>query len=357
MRKKNTISVLLGLLTAVVLGMLLLVAQGYNPFEVYGSIIQYSLLSSFGITNTLNRMAILLLTGSSAAFAMRSGVSNLGQYGQLLTGAMLATLVGLYVPGPAILVAPLMLIVSAIGGALYAGLAALFRLKFKMNEFIATLMLNFVAALLTEYLVAYPFLDPNSNWPMSRVISKDVVLPAIGSLDSAFFISVLVAIGLLLYTQMTRPGYENEMMGKNILFSRYGGIKTEKEFVKVMLISGAVAGLAGGLMVAGASQQNRFMPNMGEGYGNDGLMVAIVSNFSIAFVFLYSFVFSILQSGSTGMQLDTDVPSEFTVMLIAITVLSVVAFRSYAGIFIDKMIMKKNEKKVVEGKETINGTH
>jgi len=346
--KKNTIAVSLGLITSVIFGMLLLVFQGFNPIEVYSSILKYSIFSGFGFSNTLNRMAILLLTGISAASALRAGVSNLGQFGQLLMGAMAAVLVGLYVNLPGIILVPLMVISGGVAGALYASIAAIFKLRFQMNEFITTLMLNFLANLFTSYLVAFPFLDPKSNWPMSKVVPKTAVLKSLGNLDPIFVFAVLIGLAVIFYTTKTSDGYESKMMGSNIFFAKYGGVKTNKQFVKIILISGAIAGIAGAFMIIGSSQQNRFMPGLGESFGSDGLMVSIVSNSSIPLVFLYSFVFSVIQSGATGMQLETGVPSEFTIMLIAITVLSVVAFRSYSSIFMDKFEMKKNEKKLRE---------
>lgn len=346
--KKSTSSVLLGIITAIILGMLMLIFQGYNPFQVYGSILSYSLFSSFGITNTLNRMSILLLTSASAALALRSGASNLGQFGQLLTGAMVSMIIGTTFDLPIIIMIPLCMLASMVVGAIYASIATFFKLKFNMNEFITTLMLNFIANLFTDWMVAFPFLDPKSNWPMSRVVNDSAILPSVGGLDSSFIVAILISVCVAIYTLKTRDGYENKMIGKNILFAQYGGVITEKQFIKTMIISGALAGLAGSLMIIGASQQHRFMPGIGRSFGDDGLMVAIVSGNSLPLTVLYSFVFSIMQSGSTGMQLDTGVPSEFTVMLIAITVLSVVAFRSYASIFFEKLEVKRNEKKLKE---------
>lgn len=341
---KKIVIASLGFVTAILLGMLLLLVQGYNPIESYSSIIKYSMFSSFGITNTLNRMGILLLTSSSAAFALGSGVSNLGQFGQLLTGAMAATLIGVYVDLPPFILIPLILIAATVAGSLFALIAGLLKKYFSMNEFITTLMLNFIADSITQYMVSYPFLDPKSNWPMSKVINNNGVLASLGSLDPSVILSFVIFMAMVFYTQFTRDGYELKMMGSNKLFSRTGGVEIDKNFIKVMAISGALAGLAGGLMIVGSSQQNRFLPGFGRSYADDGLMVSILSGNSVPIVFLYSFVFSMLQSGATGMQLDTGVPSEFTVMLIAVTVLSVVAFRSYAETFLNKMALRKKVK-------------
>lgn len=346
---KKGFTVFLGVVTAIVIGMLMLASQGYSPMESYASILKYSLSTSVGISNTINRAVFLLIAGASASIALGSGASNLGQFGQLLMGAMAATLIGLYVPLPSWLLIPLMIIGGMAAGALYAGLAALGRQRFGMNEFIITLMLNFIADYFTRYLITNPLKDPGASWPASPVVPGGAILPAMGKIDCAAFIMIAVYIIAVFYMKKSRTGYEMRIMGKNGLFARVGGCKTDKNFMKVMLSSGALAGLVGVMMIMGASQQHRFLGGLGQGYADDGLMISIVSGNQVTGVFIYAIIFSIFQSGSTGMQLDTGVPSEFTKMLIAITVLSVVTFRSYSGIFLDKLAAFKKTRSLHKG--------
>lgn len=344
MKNKKGFTVLLGIVTAILVGMLLLASQGYSPIQVYSCILNYSLGSDVGQANTINRFVFLLLSGASAAVALGANASNLGQFGQLLMGAMSATLVGVYVNLPSVLLIPLMLIVGMLAGALWAGLAALGKKLFGMNEFIITLMLNFIADYFVRYLIASPLRAPDANWPASRIVQDNAILPLIGKIDSVVFIMVLVYLLIVFFVKKTRTGYEFRIMGTNPVFAKVGGCDTDKNFMKAMLISGALSGLLGCMMICGATQQHRVVTALGESFANDGLMVSIVAGNNVAGVFIYAILFSIIQSGSTGMQLDTGVPSEFTTMLIAITVLSVVAFRTYSGIFMDKMATKKKAK-------------
>lgn len=346
MKNRKAITVLLGIITAILIGMLLLASQGYSPADSYGSILKYSLSTSVGRANTINRFVFLLIAGASAAMALGSGASNLGQFGQLLMGAMTAALIGIYSNLPSVILIPLMIAGGVIAGALWAGLAAFGKKKFGMNEFIITLMLNFIADYFVRYLISTPLKDPGTQWPASRVVSDSGILPAFGKVDSAVIIMILTYLAAVFFIRKSRTGYEFRMMGQNELFARVGGCKTSKNFMKAMLISGALAGLLGSMLIVGASQQHRVIVGLGESFANDGLMLSIVANNNISGVFIYAIIFSVLQSGATGMQLDTGVPSEFTTMLIAITVLSVVAFRAYAGIFIDKLIAKKKTKKL-----------
>ena len=343
-RFRNGFTVLLGVVTAIIIGMLMLASQGYSPLEGYRSILKYSLSSPVGISNTINRGVFLLLAGTSAAVALGAGVSNLGQFGQLLMGAMAATVIALYIPLPSVLLIPLMIVGGMIAGAFYAWIAAFGKQKFGMDEFIITLMLNFIADYFTRYLITNPLKDPTASWPASAVVPDAAILPSIGKIDSAAFLMIAVYILVVFYILKSKTGYEMRIMGKNSIFAKVGGCRTDKNFMKVMLASGALAGLVGVMMIMGASQQHRFLSSLGQSYADDGLMISIVSGNQAPGVFIYAIIFSIFQSGSTGMQLDTGVPSEFTKMLIAITVLAVVAFRSYSGIFMDKLTAFKRTR-------------
>lgn len=349
MKARKEITVLLGVITAILIGMLMLASQGYSPLKSYGSIIEYSLKTSVGRANTINRFVFLVIAGASAAMALGSGASNLGQLGQLLMGAMSATLVGIYVDLPGFILIPLMIVVGMFAGAAWAAVAALGKKLFGMNEFIITLMLNFIAQYFVQYLIATPFKDPATQWPATKVISEQGILPMCGKIDSAVFIMAVVYISAVFLIRKSRLGYELRIMGKNELFAKVGGCDTDKNFFKAMLFSGALAGLLGVMLIIGATQQHRVISGLGASFADDGLMLSIVANNNIAGVFIYAIFFSILQSGATGMQLDTGVPSEFTTMLIAITVLSVVAFRAYSNTFLNKLTARKRIKSLEVG--------
>ena len=124
---KNLLSGVLGIGAGLLLGALIMILQGYNPLTTYGALFSYSLFGLFPLATTLNNAVPLILTGLSASVAFAAGPVNLGQPGQLVMGALLATVVGLYVDLPPILLVPLLIGAALLGGALWAGLAALFR--------------------------------------------------------------------------------------------------------------------------------------------------------------------------------------------------------------------------------------
>lgn len=333
---KKTTTVSLGILTAVLMGMLLLRWQGYNPWGSYAAVLKYSLGSSFAIGVTLERTAIVAMVALAATTTFSSGASNLGMFGQILTGEIIATAIGVYAPLPDFLLLPTMLVASAFGGALMSLIAGLLRKYFGMNEFITTLMFNFILNYFTEYLVNVPMRDPEMSWPMSKVVASAGVMPRLfGFLDGSVLFAIAVLSVSYIFWNHTKLGYEMRMNGKNPLFAKYGGCDADGNFLKAMALSGAYNGLAGCLLIVGSGQQNRFVPGMGENYANEGLMIAIVANNHVLAVALYALVFSILNAGATGMQLETSVPLEFITMLIGLTVMSVVSIREYSTTFIN----------------------
>ena len=334
--KKNIITGILGIFSALAVGLIILFIQGYPAVESYKQLFNYSLLSRFSFLSTLAKSAPLILTGLSAAVGFGSNVVNLGQVGQLLIGAMSVTVVGLFINLPAVIMIPILLLTAMISGALYSGLAAFLRVKFNMDEFITTLMLNFVAQYFTLYLITGPLIDKEMNSPMTQQINSSGWLPMLNGLETTIFISIIFSVIIYFIWNNTKMGYEWKVMGSNDVFARFGGVKIDKNYVRVMLISGALAGLAGAMLIMGGLQ-HRFLKGIGANYGWDGVMTAVVANNSIIGTVIYGFFFAVLQTGSMGMELETAVPSEFVLILQAITVLFVVASRKSAHLFLNKL--------------------
>ncbi|HNW84469.1 MAG: ABC transporter permease [Candidatus Cryosericum sp.] len=337
--RKQTLSGILGVLAALMIGGIVLALQGFNPFSTYGALLQYSLLSASGLSAMLSRAVPLVLTGLSASIAFGSGLNNLGQPGQLVIGALAATVVGLFVRLPAVALIPLCIAAAMVGGMLWSGLAAGLRRAFAMDEFIVTLMLNFIADYFTLWAITYPLFDPAALSPMTRPIRTYAWLSQVGGINAS--VLYMVAATVLCWLLMSKgvSGYEWRIMGQNRLFARIGGCRVDAHYVRVMLVTGALAGLAGGLMVMGGP--HRFVKGLGANYAWDGVMIAVVANNSIPGTFLYGLLFSMLQQGAIGMELVTAVPSEFIDVLQAIIVLVVVAGRVSLNLMFDRIATRK----------------
>lgn len=318
----------LGIAVGLLLGALLMLFQGYNPLITYGALFTYSLGGLAPVTTTLRNSVPLILTGLSASVAFASGPVNLGQPGQLVMGALVATVVGLTVNLPAPLMLPLLLAAALAGGAAWSGVAAILRLRFGMSEFITTLMLNMIADSFVLWVITGPngpLHETGANSPMTPPIARSGWMPEIGRFNTSVIV-MLLAFGViwLVYNRWTM-GYEWRMMGQNSLFARLGGVEISRNYLAIMLTTGALAGLAGGLLLMGGP--HRFIKGLGANYAWDGVMIAVVANNGLTGTLLYGLFFAALQSGALGMELITAVPSEFILVLQAVIVLVGVAGR------------------------------
>lgn len=340
--KKKLISGVSGIIVAMLLGAVIMLLQGYHPLETYGALFNYSLGGIFPFTTTLKNSVPLILTGLSASVAFASGPVNLGQPGQLLIGALFATVGGLYLDLPPVLMVPTLILLAMIGGALWSGIAALFKRLFNMDEFITTLMLNMIADFLTYWAISYPFMDATAFSPMTPQISPNGFLPEFGEFNTNIIVMLLAfAVIWFVFTRWT-AGYEWRISGQNSIFARLGGCDIDKNYVTVMLVTGALAGLAGGLVVMAGP--HRFLKGIGANYAWDGVMIAMVANNGLIGTVLYGLFFASLQTGALGMELITAVPSEFIQVLQAVIVLVIVAGRGYLDIFMDKLEARRKTR-------------
>ena len=333
MNRKILVNVV-GVLLAFALGAVVMLAQGYNPLDTYYRLFEYSLAPG-KIAYTLSKSVPLVLTGLSAAVAFASGPVNLGQPGQLLMGALLATIGGLYLNLPPILMIPTLLALAMLGGALWSGVAAVLKYWFNMSEFITTLMLNMIADFFTYWAINYPFFDKNANHPQTPLIARSGWMPEWGNFNSNILVMLLAFFVIWFIVKRTTAGYEWRLSGQNSLFSRLGGVNVNKNYLVVMLLTGALAGLAGGLVVMAGP--HRFIKDIGANYAWDGVMVAMVANSEIVLTLAYGFFFGVLQTGSVGMELITAVPRELIEVLQAVIVLIVVAGRGYSETFFARL--------------------
>ena len=336
---KRILSGVLGIVFALLLGAVVMLIQGYNPWATYGALFRYALGDIYTLATTLHNAVPLVLTGLSASVAFASGPVNLGQPGQLVIGAMFATIGGLYLDLPKGIMIPILLLLAMLGGALWSGIAAALRRLFNMSEFITTLMLNFVADYLTYWAISYPFFDSTAYSPMSPRINPGGALWRFGDFNSDVLIMIIIFLLVYFIFQRTTAGYEWRITGKNSLFARLGGCPVGKNYVAVMLFTGALAGLAGGLVIMGGPL--RFLKGIGANYAWDGVMIAMVANNSVIGTLLYGIFFSVMQTGALGMELITQVPREFIMVIQAVIVLVVVAGRGTLDIVLDKIATRR----------------
>jgi ABC-type uncharacterized transport system permease subunit len=337
--RQKLLNGVLGVLVALLIGALIMLVQGYDPLATYAALFRYSLGGVFPLATTLKNSVPLVLTGLSAAIAFASGPVNLGQPGQFLMGALFATIAGIYLDFTAPLMIPLLAIMAMLGGALWSGVAAFLKRAFNMNEFIVTLMLNMLADFFTAWVITYPMMDHTAFMAMTPQINKSAWLPEIGGFSTSILFMIVAAGVMWFVFNRWKAGYEWRLSGQNSLFARLGGCKVDKNFTTIMLVTGALAGLAGGLLVMAGP--HRFLKGLGANYAWDGVMIAIVANNGLVATLLYGMFFAAIQTGALGMELITDVPSEISQVLQAVLVLVIVASREYLNSTLDKLAARR----------------
>lgn len=240
---------------------------------------------------------------------------------------MAAAVTGLYSPLPAPLTVVLALLAGIAAGAGYAALAALCENRFGVPLLVSSLLLSYPAASFASYLARYPLKEPGSSLPQTRQLPDGVALPAFGSSTvTVGLLLVVVAAAAYWFTdQRTAFGYEMRMTGLNSRFSAYAGVERKGLTLRLMAVSGALAGLVGAIGVL--SFPYRFLDGSltASGYTWTGLTAALLAAAAPLGTVLASFFFAMLQVGGLSMERTTEVPRELTQVLQAIVIVFLAA--------------------------------
>ena len=281
-------------------------------------------------SGTLIRATPLLLTGLAVAIAFRAGVLNIGAEGQFLVGAGAATAVALSVASvPRVIAVPSVLLIGAVAGASWAGIAAILRARFQVLEVISTILLNFIAASLLSYLVRGPMQEPTHVYPQTLTIPKVAQLPRFGvttRLHVGFAIAVLACVVSWWLIRYTAGGFRLRAVGANPRAARTAGqIEVERVTTRAFLLSGAFAGLAGAIEVCGVTYA--LYENISPGYGYTAIAVALLARLDAAGVVITAILFGALEAGGSAMQRDAGVPSVVVSVIEAGIILALVVFQ------------------------------
>jgi ABC-type uncharacterized transport system permease subunit len=317
------------LAAALVVGGLILAAAGNNPLEAYETMFNASMNGKRSITRTLALATPLILTGLAAAVAFRMRVYNIGAEGQLYMGAVAASWLALALPAglPKPIMLTAFILGGAIAGAVWAGFAAIPKAYLNADEIITTLMLNFVALSLMNYLIfgAITFWrDPSRPVPQGKLIPSSAELPILsGRLHAGVIIAVAAALILWWVLRRTSWGFELRTIGDSPQAARYAGMSVKFKTLSVLAISGALAGIAGAVEVSGVT--HRLDPRaLATDIGFTGIIVAVVARTNpLGVVPVSVFLAAIATSGSTLQSIGIQV--EVVFLLQGLIFLSVTA--------------------------------
>lgn len=323
---------------ALIIGAIILLRLDANPIEAFGEMLDGAFGSWDALISTALKATPLLFVGIGITIAFRANVINIGGEGQMVAGALLATTTALVLPDlPAIVVLPAVLIAGIIGGAIWGAIPGALKAYYGVNEILSTIMLNVVAVQLMNFLLRGALIDPaeierGTRIPQTERLMESADLPLMFGSDRLHIgplIAVLAAVAAYVFMWRTPIGYRIRAVGLSRDASRYAGIRVKRTIVLAMTLSGAMAGLAGAVLVFGSESHRMVTDGSTAGFtgsaGFNGIVAALFGGLHALWTIPASFLFGGLLVGGNAMQRAIQVPSALILALNGLVVVFVVS--------------------------------
>jgi ABC-type uncharacterized transport system permease subunit len=310
----------------------ILLALGASPINVFTALYAGAFGNWVVFTDTLTKSTPLLFCGLAIAIAFEGALWNIGADGQLLAGAMSAGALGPWLGGwPHAFAMPVILIAGAGGGALWGGIAGWLRARRDVDEVIATIMLNFVAAQILSWLVHGPLMEASRAYPMSTPIAPAAELRFYfrpSRLNLGMLLAALLALVCYLFLHHTEKGFEVRAMGRNRRASAFSGINTGALTVWTMALSGALAGLGGCTQMSAIT--HRLYETLSPGWGYEAIAVALIARLNPLAIVPSSVLFGALDNGAQAMQRTQGVSPVLVQVIEGLVIMILLAFDATA---------------------------
>ncbi len=320
----------------------LLVLRGTPPIEGISVLFQGAFGSRWAIEDCLIKAIPIFLCSLGVAIAFRLKIWNIGAEGQFCLGAVGATWMALSFPDqPAWFLIPAMIAMACVAGGFWGLIPAVLRQKMQTNEIIVSLMMNYIAILILDFLVYGIWKDPTSfGFPMTPVFTDAGIVGKIGNTNVNWGLlhCLVLAIVIWVFFRFTKLGYELKASGDSVKAARYAGLPYDKLVFLVMILSGGLAGWAG--FLEASATINRLQPSIMVGYGYTAIVVAWLASLNPLYIGIASFLLAGLRVGVENLQLDLQVPAAFGGIIEGLILLTVLA----GGFFIHyRLILLKSK--------------
>ncbi|MCB1716714.1 MAG: ABC transporter permease [Candidatus Competibacteraceae bacterium] len=314
-RLMSYLSPLIAVALTLLCGLVFSLFLGQNPLATFYAFFIAPIDDLYGLGELGLKATPLMLIAVGLAIGFRANVWNIGAEGQLTVGAICGSGLALYFyESDSAWLLPGMILLGALGGMLWAAIPAFLRTHFNANEILVSLMLNYVALLLLDYLVRGPWRDPDGfNFPESRIFSEAGTLPIIVEgtrLHAGLWIALAVVVLGWIFVRKSFVGYQMRVAGLADVAALYAGFKRTRMVWLGLLIGGATAGIAGLGEVAGPIGQ--LLPTISPGYGYAAIIVAFVGRLHPFGILLASLLMSLLYLGGEAAQMELGLPSAVT---------------------------------------------
>lgn len=344
--KKPIAAVIVALIVGFIVGAIVLAAGGYPPGESYGLMFKGVFMNTNRMMQVLVNAVPIIFTGLGVAFAGKTGLFNIGAEGQFILGQITGAILGYYVPMPPIL-HPIFIILCAFAiGGLYAAFAAFLKTKFGIHEVISTIMLNWIAYYFMIFIVNMKSVKvPNSQHSPEilttarvnfydksfrsteearQLVAEKPWLKPFVQTDAGYAIIIMLVVAVLLWVilKYTRIGFELRAVGYNRHAAEFSAMPVRRNSLLSMFIAGGVAALGGVLHVMSTSYYITMLGST-EGYGWDGISVALIASYHPIGCIFAGLLYSALKFGGSEIQSRLGAPTEIINIMIGALVLSI----------------------------------
>jgi simple sugar transport system permease protein len=354
--REGIIAPLFGLVVGIIVSSLLLVIFGSNPIAAFNGLYIGSFGSLGAISNTLIKAIPLIIGGLAVIISYKSGIFNVGVEGQLFFGAMGGSIIAtmpMFQDLPPLISIPLSIIVAMMFGGILGFIPGYLKAYRGINEVVVTMLLNYIIIFfLSQQVQPGGFLhEPGVTANQSSPVHQGMRLPLLfdgllSRVHSGLIIALILVVIVWFVMSRTSTGFKMKAIGLNPKAAEYAGMDMSLIQTKVMIVSGAMAGLAGAVEILG--YHYRLVENFSLGIGYNAIAVALLANLSPIGVIFSAVFFGALQAGNNTMQIIADVPESFTRLVQGVVVFFVIAGAVLPKIISKKITLKRLAKEALE---------
>ncbi len=321
---QSGVVIVAALVISLLIGAVLIRYQGVSPLYAYETLLREALVYDGALERSLQKTAPLVLTGLAVVLPLRLGLFNIGGQGQFATGAIFGAWVAYIAGGAGFLGAVLGMVAGVIAGALVGVLVGVLKAWRGVHEVISTIMLNYIVAGITFWLVVGPLQaesSKRSGIPQTENIPVAAQLKAVGGIPIGFIVAVALAVLAWWMLSRTTLGFRFNTVGANKSAAGYAGISIPRITVLAMALGAGLAGLGGALEAEGTL--HRFEPAIVGTLGFDGITIALLARVNPLATIPAAFLVGVLRTGAAGLQFNTGIAPEIVDVLLAIILLMV----------------------------------
>lgn len=368
--KKPITSTIIAIIFGFLVASLILAAAGYNPIQAFSALFAGIYSKPKYLSNTIIKSTPIILTGLSVAFAFKTGLLNMGAEGQYIMATVAVTTLGILLDLPPVIQVPVLLLAGMAAGALYGGIVGWLKARFGIHEVITGIMLNWIALYFNNLVANMPlFHKPNSTGTYlinesgyTTILSQfkksaegKEALMASGSFGEMFLktdvnvgiiIAVIAVVALSILLNRSSKGYRLRAVGANKDAAEFGGIDVKRNMVHGMLIAGAVAGLAGAIVITGMAPHKISVLTAFENNGWNGLSVSLIAGNSPIGCLFSGLLFGGLIYGGQSIQSEIGAPSEIINIMLG-TIVFFIALGKVVPMLAERL-EKRGDKKAAE---------